>query len=108
MTPYLQLEVFSFLPVWLLELLHFASGLIVLIEALNKLERCCPLAKGLRAKARIAMCLKALAWLLLAMGAAGALVTPLLHLQPPTLQDVAVILGLAVLIVRSRLREFER
>lgn len=106
MTIYLSpIEVFAFLPNWLLAGLHFVSGFLVLAEALNKLERTSPLARGLQPKARAAAWLKALAWALLAMGGAGALVTPLLHLEAPTLQDVAVITGFAVLIVRSRLKE---
>jgi hypothetical protein len=43
--------------------------------------------------------------MLLAVGGAGAIVTPLMRLQPPTLQDVCVMLGFAVLIVRTRVKE---
>ena len=98
-------DVFSFLPGWLLGALHWLSGLVVFAEALNKLERTAPFAPGYTRRARVAVWLKAVAWLLLSVGGAGALITPLMHLDPPTLQDVAVILGFAVLIIRTRVKE---
>lgn len=85
--------------------LHWLAALVVLCEALNKLERTDPLQRGINWHARLVVCLKTLAWLMLAVGAAGALVTPLIHLEAPTLQDAAVIVGFALLIVRSRLKE---
>lgn len=88
-----------------LELMHWISGLIVLAEALNKLERTAPFAHGLRLRQRVVDGLKAIAWALLATGGAGALITPFLDLEPPTLQDVCVISGFAVLIVRTRVKE---
>lgn len=84
---------------------HWLAGLVVLAEALNKLERVSPLAPGLGVRARVVDVLKTLAWLLLALGAGGALITPLLGLAPATLQDVAVLAGFAVLIVRTRVKE---
>lgn len=89
----------------LLDVLHWVCGLIVITEALNKLERAHPLAAGLSARARIVVLTKTLAWYLLAIGSGGALVTPLLGLERPTLQDAAVLGGFALLIVRSRLKE---
>jgi hypothetical protein len=56
-------------------------------------------------EARLATILKAAAWGLLALGAAGAVITPLLHLETPTLQDACVMAGFAVLIVRTRVKE---
>lgn len=88
-----------------LALLHWLAGLIVLAEALNKLERTDPIAPGLHARARMVVWLKAIAWMLLAIGGGGALITPLLGLERPTLQDAAVIGGFAVLIIRSRFKE---
>lgn len=88
-----------------IELLHLMSGLIVLAEALNKLERTCPLRPGMRPRRRAVEWLKAIAWALLAIGAAGAVITPLLPLEKPTLQDTAMMLGFAVLIVRTRIKE---
>lgn len=90
--------------IWI-DLVHWICGLIVAAEALNKLERSAPLQRGLAARARFVLLLKVLAWGLLAIGAGGALVTPLLRLEAPTLQDTAVMCGFAVLIVRSRFKE---
>ena len=100
-------DVFAFVPAGTLSAAHFVAGLIVLAEALNKLERCAPFARGICGRARFAAALKCIAWILLAMGGAGAMVTPLMQLDAPTLQDCAVIVGFAVLIVRSRFKEFE-
>ena len=88
-----------------LAFLHWLAGLVVLAEALNKLERTAPLAPGLSPRARAVVWCKVVAWWLLAVGACGALVTPLLGLQAPTLQDAAVLGGFALLIVRSRFKE---
>lgn len=89
----------------ILQWLHCLAGLIVLAEALNKLERTAPLAPGLTPRERLTDWLKALAWSLLALGGAGALAAPILHLEQPTLQDVCIVLGFAVLIVRTRVKE---
>lgn len=88
-----------------LHTLHWLAGLIVLAEALNKLERTAPCRRGLGWRERITEWLKALAWALLAVGGAGAVITPLIPLEKPTLQDVCVMLGFAVLIVRTRVKE---
>ena len=89
----------------LIHLVHWLAGLVVLAEALNKLERTAPLAHGLSVRERFVDWLKALAWLLLALGGAGAVITPLMKMELPTLQDLCVLLGFAVLIVRTRLKE---
>lgn len=89
----------------LLAAVHWISGVIVLAEALNKLERTAPFRPGLTPRERLTDALKALAWALLAIGGAGACITPLLHLEVPTLQDVCILLGFAVLIVRTRVKE---
>lgn len=101
-----------------LQALHIVAGLIVLAEALNKLERATPFARGLSAHDRWVDGLKALAWLLLALGGAGAIAAPLLlvlgvqphqmplmRLERPTLAEVCVLAGFAVLIVRTRVKE---
>ena len=101
-----------------LQIVHWVAAVIVLAEALNKLERTAPCAPGLSAHARVVDALKALAWALLALGAGGALVTPLLlsmgvppdpwtHINHhhPSLAETAVLLGFAVLIVRTRVKE---
>jgi hypothetical protein len=102
-----------------LQILHWMAGLVVLAEALNKLERTCPAAPGLTARQRLVDGLKAIAWALLALGAGGAVATPLLlamglehgqtglllRLERPTMAETAVLLGFAVLIVRTRVKE---
>lgn len=104
-----------------LQLLHFGAGLIVLLEALNKLERTTMFASGMTAHQRLVDGLKLLAWALLAIGAGGALAGP--FLKPlgldegtapvlayitqaiPSLADVCGLGGFAVLIVRTRIKE---
>lgn len=98
--------------------LHWISGLIVLAEALNKLERCTPFARGLTRYARVVDLLKALAWASLALGAGGAVSKPILTLlgtthipkfliDTPTIANTAILFGFAVLIIRTRVREIE-
>ena len=98
--------------------LHWFAGLIVLAEALNKLERCNPFAAGLSRYARVVDLLKALAWSCLALGAGGAVSKPILTLlgatnipkfliDTPTIANTAVLVGFAVLIIRTRVREIE-
>lgn len=103
----------------ILQILHVLAGLVVLAEALNKLERVRPFLSGMTARQRLVDGLKALAWLLLALGAGGAMAAPLLlamgvpehdasllmRLERPTLDQTLVLLGFAVLIVRTRVKE---
>lgn len=101
-----------------LQVVHWLAAVIVLAEALNKLERTAPCAPGLTAHARVVDSLKALAWLLLALGAAGAVITPVLlgmgvppnpwqHVNHtfPSMAETLVLLGFAVLIIRTRVKE---
>lgn len=102
-----------------LQIIQWVAGFIVLAEALNKLERTTPFAPGMTAHDRVVDALKALAWMLLAIGAGGAVATPALTVlgmdarpwdqficrQPPTLSDTALLMGFAVLIVRTRVKE---
>jgi hypothetical protein len=85
--------------------LHWLCALVILAEALNKLDRTAPLRPGLAPRDRATEWLKAAAWLLLALGAGGGLAGPLLHQAPPTLPDVCIAVGFAVLIVRTRVKE---
>lgn len=87
------------------EVIHWTAGLVILAEALNKLERCNLAAPGLSPRARLVDALKALAWGLLALAGGGAIVTPLLPLEAPTLQDTALAAGFATLIIRTRFKE---
>lgn len=84
---------------------HWLAGLVVLAEALNKLERTNVLQRGLSRRQRLSALAKALAWVLLALGAGGAVITPAMQMPPPTLQDACVLGGFAVLIVRTRIKE---
>lgn len=101
-----------------LQILHFVAALVVLAEALNKLERTTPFAPGLTCHARLVDGLKALAWALLALGAGCTVAAPLLlgngltanymplfDNNPPLIDETAVMLGFAVLIVRTRIKE---
>jgi hypothetical protein len=101
----LPIDVFSFIPPAVLQTLHWLAGLVVFAEGVNKLERTDPFARGLCLRQRVASILKLVAWLLLCVGAAGALITPFLRLEHPTLQDTAVMLGFGILIIRSRVKE---
>lgn len=89
----------------LLSVLHWLCGLVVVAEALNKLERTAPCRPGLSPRTRLVAWLKAIAWGLLALGGAGALVAPWLRPIPPTLADVCVIAGFTFLIIRTRFKE---
>lgn len=97
---------------------HWFAGFVVLAEALNKLERINLHVSNVRLRDRVTEILKALAWLLLAIGAGGAVATPallwlgvqsantpLMHLESATLAETAVLSGFAVLIVRTRVKE---
>lgn len=99
--------------------LHWLAGLVVLAEGLNKLERAAPLAPGLDARHRALVLLKVAAWILLVLGAGGAVVRPLvvvaighdletgsvLLTDRVSLSDLCLIGGFAALILRSRLKE---
>lgn len=105
-----------------LQVVHLVSGVVVLFEALNKLERTAPFAPNITPHQRVVDGLKSLAWMLLAMGAAGALAAPFIQpvdlshgvpvrmlgyvLQPvPSFADVCVLSGFAVLVIRTRVKE---
>lgn len=81
------------------------SGLLVLAEALNKLERTDPLEPGLHLVDRAVVCLKAVGWSMLAIGACGVMVAPLLGHPGPTIKELLLLVGFALLVLRSRLRE---
>ena len=90
----------------LIQSIHWLVGVIVLAEALNKLERTGPTRAGLCKRERLLEWLKAIAWGLMAIGGAGAVITPLMQqMDVPSLQDMCILLGSAVLIVRTRIKE---
>jgi len=84
--------------------IYWLSGMVVMAESLNKLERTDPLRRDLTPRERVTDWLKAVAWSLFALGGAGALASPLIN-RPPDLQDVCVLVGFCVLIVRTRIKE---
>ncbi|MDP1530301.1 MAG: hypothetical protein Q8M05_13045 [Rhodoferax sp.] len=101
-----------------LQTIHVLAALVVLAEALNKLERTTPFAHGMTRHARLVDGLKAVAWALLALGSGCTVAAPLLlgngmqtnYLPlfdgtPPLIDRTAVMLGFAVLIVRTRIKE---
>lgn len=102
-----------------LQILHWLASLIVLAEALNKLERTAPCAPGLTRHERLVGGLKAIAWCLLALGAGGGLISPamlqmrawtddlriLMCVDRLALTEALVMLGVAMLIVRTRVKE---
>jgi hypothetical protein len=98
-------DVFAFVPAPVLATLHWLSGWVVLSEALNKLERSSVFERGACLRRRLVVLLKVLGWMLLALGAVVAVAGPVLGLPGPNLGDAAVMLGFALLIVRTRVRE---
>lgn len=84
---------------------YWLASLVILAEALNKLERTDMLARGIRWGVRLVNALKVAAWMLLALGAAGGVIGPLVQAGPPTVRELAVALGFAVLIVRTRVKD---
>jgi hypothetical protein len=102
-----------------LQILHALAGLIVVAEALNKLERTDILLPGRSVRQCCVDALKAIAWMLLALGAAGSLAAPVLlalgvppdtggmlaRLERPTLAEVLVLTGFATLVIRTRVKE---
>lgn len=87
----------------LLLVVHWLAGFVVLAAGLHRLEHLNVLRKGLTRQARVMLWIEALAWSGLCVGAAGAIITPLLPLERPTLQDSCVMAGLAWLAMRRQL-----
>ncbi|MBD9583576.1 hypothetical protein IB269_19470 [Delftia sp. DLF01] len=92
------MRVLGFFALWIF-------GLVVLAEALNKLERTRPCLPGLTRNQRLLAWLKALAWCLLAAAGAGALVAPIFDFPAPTARELCMFAGFVVLIVRTRFKE---
>lgn len=93
-----------------LQILLAISAVIVVAEGMNKLDRVDPLQKdGLTSRERICAWLKGLAWFLLSLGA-GIYLFALVFAADPTgdlarLAAPLVLIGFAVLIVRTRVKE---
>lgn len=84
---------------------HIVVGLIVLAEALNKLERTNVRAEGLTPRERFVAWLKALGWACIALGAGGVMVADMMPRGYLELGYTLMVLGFALLVVRSRVRE---
>lgn len=82
-------------------LIYWIAAAIIILEALNKLERTCPLRRGLITRQRIAEVLKMAAWGVLAAGGFSAF----WQAKPPTLPETCLALGFAILIIRTRVKE---
>lgn len=103
----------------ILQCVHWMAAMVVLAEGLNKLERTAPFRPGIDMHTRIVDSLKAMAWCLLTIGAGGGAIAPalawlgidqiaagtLMRVERPTLAETSVMLGFAVLIVRTRIKE---
>jgi hypothetical protein len=88
-------------------IVHALAGLIVLAEALNKLERTNLRCTWMTPRQRAITAMKAASWAAIAVASAGAAVGPLMYSAVPSLADAAMMAGFAGLVVRSRLQEIE-
>lgn len=99
-----------------INLVHLVAGLIVLAEALNKLERTCLRCPRASAREWFLDVLKAVSWVFLALGAGGAVAVPLFNAlgihgvtyvmhETPSLAETFVLTGFAVLAIRTRLKD---
>lgn len=85
----------------------YGAAFVILAESLNKLERTqFRTIFGLPLRQQAALILKIAAWLLLAWGSGGVL-ADFLHFtnNPPDMREACFLLGFAVLIVRTRVKE---
>jgi len=93
----------------LMQIVVTLASIVILAEALNKVERTDPLAPGLSPRMRVAEWLKALAWGLLAVGAAlylgAALFGAALWQGLGQWAGPLVLAGFAVLVIRTRVKE---
>lgn len=104
------------------QVIHWLGALVVLVEALNKLERIDLFDGKTTLLSRIGglmwlvtpwrwkqkqtvLVLKMLGWCLLAMSAGGVVVSPLMHLPTTPLHTMLFTWGFALLIIRTRLKE---
>lgn len=84
---------------------YWLACLVILAESLNKLERSHLLQPGLRRGVRVVTALKVAAWMLLAIGAAGGVIGPLVQYGAPSGRELVVAVGFAILIVRTRVKD---
>ncbi len=93
----------------LMQILIIVAALVVLAEALNKVERTDPRCRSLSPRMRLAEWLKAIAWGLLATGSAlylgGAALGGEIWLGLHEWAGPLVLMGFAILVVRTRVKE---
>ena len=83
----------------ILSILHWVSGFIVLAYGLQRLEILDPCRRGIDLKLRLMLVAESAGWIVLSIGGGGAVITPLLPLESPTLQDACTMTGVAVCVV---------
>jgi hypothetical protein len=92
-----------------MQILVILAALIVLAEALNKVERTDPRCRSLSPRMRLAEWLKAIAWGLLATGSAlylgGAALGGAVWVGLREWAGPLVLMGFAILVVRTRVKE---
>lgn len=99
-----------------ISMIYFLAGLIVMGEAINKLYVVSPFGPNMKMKDRLMDGIKAVAWILLALAAGGALVGPFLgeltHGGPsasyrtsPSITEICGLIGFALIIVRLKIME---
>lgn len=88
-----------------LQALTVLAALVILAEALNKVERAQVRAPGLGLRARVLAWLKGISWILLALGACGVFGRMLFGQPPPDLDGLLLLIGVAIIVVRSRVKE---
>lgn len=92
-----------------LYVLVFVAAIVILAEALNKIERTNPRCRGLTPRLRLAEWLKAVAWSLLATGSAlymgAVLFGGSVRADWSEWAGPLVLIGFAVLVVRTRVKE---
>lgn len=89
----------------MLAAVNWLAGMIVVAEALNKLERL----SLRRMRLSLSRAVQFLAWSAIAIGGGGAVIHPLLDVPPPQrLGDVCALAGLAIVIVHCRYLQWRK
>ncbi len=92
----------------ILWLICILAALVILGEALNKIIRASPRAarrSGAGARAELLAWLKGVSWIMFALGAGGVFARLLFNQSLPDPDALLVLVGLAVIVIRSRVKE---